>query len=102
MQTDEYKSIITEYNTHLEQRLNVKYEELTEKITDVNEWNMLSLDDFDNTFYDDVNKVIDKKTLPHIEYVKHSPESYDNYLNMEIGLPGVEYGDLHFSVAKIS
>ena len=43
MLTDEWKSRMTEYDTQIEQRINVKYEDLIDKITGVNEWNRLSL-----------------------------------------------------------
>ena len=43
MLTDEWKSRMTEYDTQIEQRINVKYEDLTDKITGINEWNSLSL-----------------------------------------------------------
>ena len=38
---------MTEYDTQLDHILNVKDEDTTEKITDVNECNKLSLNDFD-------------------------------------------------------
>ena len=82
MQTYEWKSRITEYDIHLEQILNVKDEHLTDKITDVNEWNRLSLDDFDKVFSEDMNKVIDEKLLPHIKDLKPSSDLDYNYLNM--------------------
>ena len=66
MKTYEQKSIITEYDIHLEQILNVKDEDLTDKITEVNEWNRLSLDDFNKVFSEDMNKVNDEKLLPRI------------------------------------
>ena len=77
MKTDEWKSRMTEYDTRLDRRLNVKDEELTQKITDTNYWNRISLDDFDKLFAYDKKKVIDEKQLPHIEYVKPSSASDD-------------------------
>ena len=49
-----------------EQRLKVKDKEWTETINDVDEWNRLSLYDFDNVFDDNMNKFIDDKLLPHV------------------------------------
>ena len=87
MKTDEWKSRMTEYDTRLDRRLNVKDEELTQKITDTNYWNRISLDDFDKLFDYEMNKTIDDKLLIHIEDVKLNTKSDNNYLNMEIGLP---------------
>ena len=38
---------MTEYDTQLDHILNIKDEDMTEKITDVGECNKLSLNDFD-------------------------------------------------------
>ena len=50
IQTDTYKSIMTEYDISLEQRLNVKDEDLTKIIHGVNNYNRFSPDDFDTLF----------------------------------------------------
>ena len=82
MKTDEWKPRNTKYDTRLEQRLNVKDEDLAKKITDLNGWNMLSLDDFDKVFFDNINEVIDDKFLPHIKDVKLSSALEDKYLKV--------------------
>ena len=58
---------MTDYDTHLDQKMNVKYEDLTDKVTGINEWNRLSLYKFDKVFSNNMNKFIGDKLLPHIE-----------------------------------
>ena len=47
---------MNEYDTHLAQVLNVKGEDLTYKITDVNDLNRLSLDELFNVFSDNIDE----------------------------------------------
>ena len=79
---------MTEYDTQLQNRLNAKYEDLTEKIIDVDDWNRLSLDDFDKVLFDDMNKVIDDKLLSHIEDVKPSSAWMITYSTWEFSYQG--------------
>ena len=91
---------MTDYDTHLDQKMNVKYEDLTDKITEVDEWNRLSLHEFDKIFAEDTHKVINDQSLLHIEDVKPSSYLGNNYLYTKIGLPRGESGDLHRAMVK--
>ena len=51
-------------------------------------WNRLSLDEEDNDFIDEFNRVINDSSIPDAE--DYTPDTFDGYLSMEIGLPVVK------------
>jgi hypothetical protein len=94
--TDEWKNRMHSYDTKIESRLNVKDDDITSKILDVNQWNKLSLTDIDDDFIAEFNKVINDNSLPEID----DSQDIDTYLNMELGLPRGDDGALQHATVK--
>ena len=66
--------------------------------------NRLSHDEADPLFKEEFDKVINKDLIPEADQLQHhegTPEIYDGYINMEIGLPpGIEGELLHARVKR--
>ena len=73
-------------------------------VSDVPDWNRLSVDESDPEFYDEFNRVIDDENVPHEDVAPpqddEPPEMFDNYINMEIGLPRGKGGELYQARVK--
>jgi hypothetical protein len=83
---DEYKEAISEYNEGLKRRLEAK--DIDANVTDVPDWNRLSMDESDPDFNEEFNKVISDDAIPEADDTEQStPEIFDQYINMELALP---------------
>jgi hypothetical protein len=56
-----------EYDTLIEERLQVQGQAIAHKIVDVDKWNKLSMDSIDQDFIDEFNKVINDNRLTEID-----------------------------------
>ena len=61
---------------------------------------MLSLDQFDQEFADEMTRVIDDANLPHAIDDTSRPSPDDNYLNIQIGLPRGDDDELQHATVK--
>ena len=95
----EWQQHMQEFDTRIDTRLNVRDEDITSAIIDVDQWNKLSLTDIDDDFITDFNNVINDHSLPDIDDTI-SESDYDAYINMEIGLPRGDDGELHHAIVK--
>ena len=84
MQTDEWKSRMSDYDEKIKDRLEIKDSEVTNH-SDQPQWNRLSTDEDDPEFIEELNKVINDDTIKDEE--EPTPDTFDAYLNMELGLP---------------
>ena len=104
-QTEVNKEYMTKYNETVSTKLHPKQELHNDLITDAPKWHRLSLEDEDNDFIDSFNRIIDDKSIPHIDDFnddgEYTADTTDNYLNMELGLPrGVNDTLLHATVKR--
>ena len=67
-------------------------------------WNQLSLSTFDDDFIEEFNKVISDESVPHAEEStteeEYTPDSCDNFINMELGMPRGQDGELQHATVK--
>ena len=99
-QQPENMNIMANYNTAIEKVLDTKDFDLAKKTADVDRWNMLSLEQFDKEFAEEVSRVIDDVNLPHAHDDVVRYDSDDSYVNIEIGLPRGDDGALHHATVK--
>ena len=102
--TNEYSGHMEQSNTLLNERLEAKYVYIN--IASVSDWNQLSIDEINPEFDNEFHKVISDDDAPHAdgeqpkEEPTHTPEMFDSYIDMEIGLPRELNGELYH--AKVS
>ena len=94
MQTDEWQGRMSFYNEQIAEKLNAKDSSLIGSLQDVPDWNRLSVDEGDPHFDADFNKIISDDSIPEADNPRHTegttdytPDAFDPYLSMEIGLP---------------
>ena len=98
--TYEYKRRMTEFDEHLEKRLDILGSDSSSMPSEIPDWNRLSLDEDDPSFDEDFNKIINNDDIPEAdeesgpreekdEKTSSSSSSsiFDPYLHMEVGLP---------------
>ena len=99
-QTNEYKERMTEFDEHLEQRIDTLGSDSFNMPNNSPDWNRLSLDEDDPSFDADFNKMINDDDIPEADEESESfkeedektvsssyPSTFDPYLHMEVGLP---------------
>ena len=97
--TDEWKIRMNEFTTKLNIRLDAK--NTTTPHPDVPAWNRLTLHGIDNDFTDDFQKVINNESIPEADTSESNiADTFDAYVNMEIGLPRGDDDSLHHAVVK--
>jgi len=70
---------------------------------DTPQWNQLSIVDEDPEFVEEFNRVINDATLPEADELvmrEHTPDAFDDYINMELGLPRGDDGELVHAIVK--
>ena len=99
---DHWKNQLTTFDNLIEERLDVRNQDLSHKIIEVDEWNKLSAESIDQEFIDDFNKVISDESLPNIDDQKDQTydSDEDGYVNMEIGLPRGNDNELMHATVK--
>lgn len=97
-QTDEWKAQMETYNKKIKDTLQVADVKLP--TNDIDSWNQLPLSILDEDFLEEFNKTISDSSVPHAED-QYTPDSFDGYLNMEVGMPRGPDGELqHVKVKK--
>ena len=88
------------FNDRINKAFDIKVYDLSKQTSSVDRWNMLSIDQFDEEFAAEMNRVIDDAQLPHAKDDNIEIDVKDNYLNIEIGLPRGDDGTLHHATVK--
>ena len=99
-QQTEYKDRMNEFQKKLEQKWTTTSADLSEEnyLADIPAESTLCLEDEDEDFIKEYNKVIESNAVKHIEdYVDHSD---DPYTSMELGLNLQDEEGLHHAVVK--
>ena len=106
-QTDEWKQQMQRYDNVINERLKIQDNNKNQKeYTESNQWNRLALDDDDPEFVAEFNRVIDDESIPDADNnvagitEDSTPDAFDGYLNMEIGLPRGEDDKLQHAIVK--
>ena len=94
---EKWKERMKDYNNGMKERLEVANSKLP--LNDINNWNQLSLSQLDEEFLDKLNKVISDETIPHADD-DPTPDEYDSYINMELGMPRGPDGELKPATVK--
>ena len=97
--TDEWKQRMNKYDIEIEKRLDAK-NILLNVAQEIPEWNRLSLEDNDEAFAEEFNKVINDHDLKDIDDIKTTEVDEDPYLRMEVGLPRGMDGELQHATVK--
>jgi hypothetical protein len=94
--TDEWKKRMQEFDDKLESRFNAASSDISNSVRDVNPSHVIDLENEDQEFLDEFNRVIDDETLKHADDIHQSEygES-DPYLTMELGLARGDDDSLH-------
>lgn len=117
--TDEWKRKMNEFDASVQTRINAKDVDLSDHIKEQPFWNRLSLNEDDKDFvfeYRHPTGTTNGTTNEEQEHPVHedgdpkngdskvdpdpTPDSYDGYLNMEIGMPRGEDGEIEHAVVK--
>ena len=71
-------------------------------ITDVTYWNRLSISKHDLKFDEEFKKVISNDGVPEADdhNAVETPEMFDSFINMEVGLPRGNDGELYHAIVK--
>ena len=100
-ETSEIRTTMDTFNAKIEQTFDVEVFDLTDQTSHIGRWNMLSVDQFDEEFAEEMNRVIDDNRLPHAyDDIPLPTHNDDPYLNMEIGLTRGDDGALHHAIIK--
>ena len=102
--TDIWKQRMTDYDQAIAERLNIENANIVlGDHDDIPQWNRLSIVDEDPEFVEEFNRVINDATLPEadkLEMREYTPDAFDDYINMELGLPRGEDGELVHAIVK--
>jgi hypothetical protein len=85
------------FDTNIQKRLNAQNTEL--KMEGIPDWNRLSIDECDEAFIEEFQKVISDRSIPDADEDKSLPQ-YDGYIDMELGLPHGSDGNLIHATVK--
>jgi hypothetical protein len=96
--TDDWQEQMTNYNSRLTTRMIAKDTDNKQAHSDVPNWNKLSIDQLDQSFVDDFNKVISDESIKDAD--DYTPDTNDSYLKMELGLPREADDNLQHAVVK--
>ena len=98
-QTIEWKQRMHKYNENIIKRLDhVSNTEM--KLDEVPQWNRLSLTEEDEIFMEEFKKIINDESVPEADINEDPPIDDGMYVNMEIGLPRGEDGELEHAIVK--
>ena len=99
MQTEEIKTKLEIYDAKISQTTNAKDIDNSKEMGSQPAWNRLSLNEEDDEFAEEFKRVISDSSIPDAE--EYTPDTFDGYLNMEIGLPrGQDDELLHAKVKR--
>ena len=71
-------------------------------ITNVPYWNQLSIDEHDYNFDEEFKKVISDDGVPEFDdnNASDAPEIFDSYINMDVGAPRRNDGELYYKTVR--
>ena len=103
--TDECRNQTKKFMEHIEERLDTADSDIKPgDYGEIPEWNRMSIDEDDNDFNNEFNRVVNDESIPEADDVneeeEYTTEAFDNYINMEIGLPRGDDGGLYHAVVK--
>ena len=96
--TEETKNNIDTFDARIEARMDAQNIDNGQEMGAQPAWNRLSLDEEDNEFIDEFNRVINDTSVPDAE--DYTPDTFDGYLSMEIGLPRGDDDELQHARVK--
>ena len=107
-QTYEYKARMKEFDVKLEQKWAVQYSDLKEQIQEIPQTKLLCLEDTDEEFKEEFNRVIDNNHLKDVNATLNGVDTTNEtefgntypYLGMELGLNRGEEEGLQFARVK--
>ena len=115
-ETDEWKARMSNYDTKISERLDVKNSDLTKQAQGIDRWNKLSIADEDPEFLEELNRVISDSSIPdgpddNMSDDKEEPTPLpgihdqetvprDAYVDMEIGITHGEDDSLMHVIVK--
>ena len=96
--TDEIKAKLKIYDSKINEKMKAKDIDNGKEMGEQPAWNRLSLDKEDNDFIEEFNRVISDASVPDAE--EYTPDTFDGYLSMQIGLPRGPDDELHYAKVK--
>ena len=99
-QTNEYKEKIDFWNKHLTYHITTRDND--NDITAVPDWNWQSIDEHYAKLDEDFKKVIGNNGVTKVDdnNTDETPDIFDSYINMEVGIPRGSYGELSHETVK--
>ena len=101
-QEESWAARIKAYNDKINDKMeNVVAADLALNVKDVHKDNLISLEDEDEDFFSEFNRVIDDSEVKDVEDIK--PEDFgevDQYLDMELGFRRGDDAEIHFAKVK--
>lgn len=96
--TDEWKERTCQFDKQIKERLNAKDTDLSDLVKAKPYWNRLTMNEDDEEFIQEYRHPI--KTEETKRDIEPTPDSFDGYLNMEIGMPRGDDGMLEHAIVK--
>ena len=97
--TDEWTEQMKEFDEKIKSRLNAKDTDLSDLMKAQPQWNRLSMNEDDEDFIQEFRHPIKSEETPDVAS-EPTPDSFDGYLNMELGLPRGEDGEIQHAIVK--
>lgn len=85
-QTDKWKNEMQKYDVAIEKRFDTSSSKADKYYGEAPVWNRLTTSDVDEEFIDEFNKVISDSNVKEVDE-EPTPDAFDPYVSMEIGLP---------------
>ena len=97
--TDEWKDQMKKFDEKIKTRLNAKDTDLSDLIKEQPHWNRLSMDEDDEGFISEYRHPVQSDNTP-AGAPEPTPDSFDGYLQMGLGLPRGEDGEIQHATVK--
>lgn len=97
--TEEWKNRFSTFDSNIKSHLKAQGIDASKEMSERPPWNQLTLDDEDQEFINDFNRVINDESVPEADDA-YPDDCYDGYLNMEIGLPRGDDDNLVPAIVK--
>ena len=98
MRTDEWKERMHDFNNKIKEKFNADNTDLTKQVSETPQWNRLSMDEDDEDFLHEFRHTIHHDDEPRPE--EPTPDSFDGYINMELGMQRGEDGSIEHAKVK--
>ena len=97
--TNEYKSAMNEFDESISLRDEVRDINAQYEIAEIPDWNRLSIDEDDEDFRQELLRVVSDESIPEADDISNQ-ETFDGYINMELGIPRGPDEELQHAVVK--